>query len=572
MLAQAIDRSRGSKLRYRMMISSLLLLLFPALSAPVSIKAQEVGHAHGATAHEAGEIGVVEFRVSCDPAVREDFDHAVGLLHHMMYVESRRAFERIAAQHPECGMAHWGIAMSLFQPLWPGRPGADVRQRGWDAVQRAKELGPLSDRERALVEATAAFFENPQENVWWPRIQRWAEAMEAAYRQRPEDTETATFYALSVLAAGQVADRQPEYHARAAQILAAVHQRRPQHPGAIHYTIHANDIANRESESLHIVRSYDGIAPEVPHALHMPSHIYVRLGDWPEVIEWNRRSADAALRFPAEDRLSVHYSHGLDYLLYAQLQRGEDARARAVLDELLGQEQRYQEDFVSAFHLAVMPARFAVERRAWEEAAAVQPRTPDYLAWDNYWWPEALSWFAQGLGAVHTSDLSAARRAERRMAELRDRARAADEETFATYIEIDRLILSGELAQAEGDAQAAVSRMQEAAALERTVEKHIVTPGALLPAYEALGDLLMRQQRPREALQAHETSLELWPNRYHSTLGAARAARAAGEMGRAREHYVRLLEITEDAATDRPGVREAREFAGAERSGDRVRR
>lgn len=567
MFIREVARSSGSQPACgRVALLSLLpLLLLLALATPGAVQAQHAGHDHSEIAHEHGEIGVIDFRVSCDPAVEEEFNHAVGLLHHMMYIESRRAFERIAERHPECAMAHWGVAKTLFQPLWPGRPSAEVRQRGWEAVQRAKQLGIETERERALAAATAAFFQDPPEEVWWPRIHRWGEALEAAYRQRPDDTETAVLYALSLMARGQVADDRRDYHTRAARILKEVHQRKPLHPGAIHYTIHADDIANREAESLDIVRRYDRIAPEVPHALHMPSHIYVRLGAWPEVIEWNRRSADAALRFPAGDRISLHYPHGLDYMLYGQLQRGEDGKARAVLDELLGQEQRYQEDFVSAFHLAVMPARYAVERRAWNEAAALQPRTPAYLAWDNYWWPEALSWFARGLGAVHMGDVATARQAERRMAELRDRARAADEGTFATYIEIDRLILSGQVAQTEGDAQTAVARMREAADLERTVDKHIVTPGALLPAYEALGDLLMQQQRPREALQAYETSLEIWPNRYNSLLGAARAARVADEQGKAREHYGRLLEITEGAETDRPGVREAREFRSGQR-------
>jgi tetratricopeptide (TPR) repeat protein len=529
-------------------------------SAPSTVAAQHAGHDHGSASHAHGEIGEVDFRVSCDPAVREDFDHALGLMHHMMYEEARQGFERIAERHPECGMAHWGVATSLFQPLWPGRPDAEVRQRGWDAVQRAEQDERLTERDRALVAATAAFFQDPQEDVWWPRIRRWGEALEAAYRQHPDDTETAVFYGLSLMAVGPAVDRQREYHDRAARILEAVHERKPQHPGAIHYTIHANDIASREGESLHVVRSYDRIAPEVPHALHMPSHVFVRLGEWPDVIEWNRRSADAALHFPAGDRISLHFPHALDYMLYGQLQRGEDRKARAVLDELFGQQQRYQENFVSAFHLAVMPARFAVERRAWDEAAALQPRTPDYLAWERYWWPEALSWFARGLGAAHTGDLPGAREAQRRMAELRDRAAAADEQGFATYIEIDRRILSGRIAQTEGDAESAVALMREAADLERTTEKHIVTPGALLPAYEALGELLMEQQRPREALQAFDTSLEVWPNRYHSLLGAARAARAASEPERAREFYARLVEVTQGAETERPGVREAREL------------
>jgi tetratricopeptide (TPR) repeat protein len=533
----------------------LALVALVALVAPAPGAAQEGHHHHGQP-----ELGVVDFQVGCAAEVRGDFDRAVGLLHHMMYPEARQAFESIAVRDPECGMAHWGVAMALFQPLWPGRPSVEVRRRGWEAVRRAHEVGVATERERALLAAAEAFYHDPDVNEWWPRIQRWHDAMAAAWRAHPDDTETAAFYALSVLGVGQVAEDRGRHHARAAEVLAGVHRSQPLHPGAIHYTIHADDIAGREAESLDVVRVYDRIAPSVPHALHMPSHIFVRLGDWPDVIDWNRRSADAALDFPAGDRLSVHYAHGLDYLLYAYLQRGEDGRAAAVLDEAMNRHERYQENFVSAFHLAVMPARFAVERRAWEEAVAVKPRTPDYLAWDDYWWPEALTWFARGLGAAHTGDLDAALAAGRRMTELRDRARAADEAAFATYIEVDRLILSGRIAQAQGDAASAVDRTREAADLELTVEKHVVTPGALLPPNEALGDLLMEQGRPADALLAYERSLEIWPNRYNSLLGAARGARDAGDHDRAAAHYARLIDITEGAGTDRPGVREARDF------------
>lgn len=536
----------------------LLLLSLLALFIPGAATGQEIEHEHD-------QIGIVHFQVSCDAAVQEDFDRAVGMLHHMMYQQARQAFERIVEQEPECAMAHWGVATTLFQPLWPARPSAADRQRGWEAVQRARELGPGTERERALLSATAAFFRDPRQDEWWPRIRRWNAAMEEAYRQRPDDAEIATFYALSLLSVGQVADDQPKHNARAAEILAEIHEEEPLHPGASHYTIHANDITGRAEDSPEIVRGYDDIAPSVPHALHMPSHIYVRLGEWPEVIEWNRKAADAALNFPVGTRISIHYPHALAYLLYAHLQRGEDAQAGAVLEELDSQEQRYQDDFVSAYHLAVMPARHAVERRAWEKAATLQPRTPDYLGWDQYWWPESLSWFALGLGAVHTGDLATARKAERHMAELRDRARAADEEAFATYIEIDRLILSGRIAQADADAPTAVARMREAAELEQTVEKSPVSPGALLPPDEALGHLHLEQQRPREALEAFEKSLEVWPNRYHSLLGAARAARAINEMDRARQHYARLLDTTAGAETHRPGVYEARRFASAAR-------
>ena len=532
--------------------TAVLLIQLSAVSTPAA--AAQTTHAHG-------DIGVVNFNVSCAPAVREDFDRAVGMLHHMMYGEARQAFERIARQDPQCAMAHWGIAMTLFQPLWPARPSEKDRQRGWDAVQHAKRLGIATPRERALVAAAEAFFREPQKDEWWPRIHRWADSMKDAYQQHPQDTETAAFYALSELAVGQAATDQAAHNARAAEVLAAVYAKEPRHPGGSHYTIHANDIAGRAGESPAIVRGYNEIAPDVPHALHMPSHIYVRLGEWPEVIEWNRRSAEAALNFPAGDRMSLHHAHALAYQLYAHLQRGEDHKARAVLDQLRAQEQPYQEDFASAFHLAAMPARYAVERRAWEEAAALEPRTPRYLAWDRYWWPEALTWFVRGLGAAHTGDLPRAREAERRMAELRQQADAAGEKTFATYIESDRLILSGRIAQAEGERGTALARMREAAELEGTVEKNPITPGALLPAHEAMGDLLLEQHRPEEALEAYKQSLAVWPNRYRSLLGAARAAAAANQRREAEGHYKQLLAITEGADTDRPGVREARDYA-----------
>lgn len=508
------------------------------------------------------ELGSVDFQVSCDAGVQDDFDRAVALLHHMMYQEARGTFEAIAAQDPGCAMAHWGVAQTLFQPLWPARPTAEDRTRAWERIQRAGELGPGTDRERHLLAAAEAFFQNPQEDEWWPRIERWSQAMETAYRERPHDDEIAALYGLSLLARGAGSEDQLAHNAQAAEVLTEVHQRDPLHPGAIHYIIHADDASGRAHQHLDVVETYGEIAPHVPHALHMPSHIYVRLGDWPEVIEWNRASADAALEFSPEEWISMHHIHGLDYLLYAYLQQGHDQKAVEVLQEGLAREP-YQEDFGSAFHLAIMPARYAVERRAWEEAADLEPGEPGYLAWERYLWPEAVTWFARGLGALHTGDLQDARASETRMVELRDGAHEAGERAFATYIDVDRLILSGWIAHAEGDANEAVRRVERATELEATVEKHPITPGALLPPYEALGNLLMELNRPGEALEAYEASLDIWPGRYNSVLGAARAAAELGEAARATEHYRSLLTLVDEGASDRAGVREAWNVLGA---------
>jgi tetratricopeptide (TPR) repeat protein len=535
--------------RYAIAWTLALATLVPAFA-----RAQQPTHQH-----EHGNVGTVNFQVSCAPAVQADFNHAVALLHHMMYTEARAQFETIASRDPQCAMAHWGVAMSRFQPLWPGRPGLEQRQRGWAAVEQARALQPRTERERALVAAVEAFWREPEAEEWWPRVQRWSESMARARESHPDDPDIAAFYALSVIAAGLAAENQLEYNARAAVVLAQVHERVPNHPGAMHYTIHANDATDRAGESLEITRAYDGIAPNVPHALHMPTHIFVRLGEWPEVIEWNRKSADAALRYPVGDRVSAHHIHALDYLVYAYLQRGEDAAARAVVSEA-DEAGTYVDDFTVAFHKAAMPARVAVESRAWSEAAGINPRTPDYLTWDRYGWAESISHFAHGLGAVGVGDLAAARQAEQRMQELGTAARAAGERQLATYIETDRLVLSGRLALAEGDKDVAVARMREAAALEKTVQKHAVTPGALLPPDEALGDLLSELGQPAEALAAYEASLATWPKRYNSIVGAARTAHAGGDTAKAQKYYAQLLEITDGAVTTRPEIAEARAY------------
>ncbi len=531
-----------------------LTLCVVALMACASPEAER--HAHP---HEAA-LGSVHFDVACSDAVAEDFDGAVALLHHMQYVESRAAFEQIVEADPDCGMAHWGIAMTLFQPLWPSRPGPEALQRGWEEVRKAQELGVETEREASLVAAAEAFFRDPESAEWWTRIQHWSEAMNQAYAARPDDIETAAFYALSQLAVGQVAPDRMAYHGRAAEVLLGIYEREPTHPGAIHYTIHANDVDTRAGESIEVVRSYGDIAPDVPHALHMPTHIFVRLGAWPEVIEWNLKSATAALKYPAADGISHHYPHALDYLAYAYLQRGEDEKAGAIVEEISAEEEPFQGTFISAFHLASMPARYAVERRAWDEARAITPGTPASVAWERFWWAESISWFARGLGALHGGEAAEAERAEERMIALRDAARAAGEETFAEYIEIDRLVLAAWRAHGAGQSEQALERAREAVELEATTQKHPVTPGALYPSQEALGDLLLAMERPQEALSAYEGSLATWPGRFNSLLGAARSAKAAGLDDRARENYRALLEIASDADSSRPALAEAREF------------
>jgi len=481
-----------------------------------------------AVGHGAG-IGAVDFRADCAVGVRDRVDRALGLMHHMMYEQARAGFAEVAEEDPSCAMAHWGVATTLFQPLWSERPSSDALQRGWAVTEEARAV-VASDREALLIEATGAFFRDPESVDYWTRIQRWADGMRVAYEAFPDDLDTAALYALSRIAIASVAEDRSALFDEAGAVLQRVFDTSPTHPGGIHYAIHATDVDGRADRAVDRVEVYGDIAPHVPHALHMPTHIYVRLAAWRDVIAWNRRSADAALEAPVGDRVSSHHIHALDYMLYAALQQGDDDFAREVLDEALGRE-RYQDGFPAAFHLAIMPARFAVERRAWDEAATLDLEVHPYLTWDRYAWPQATLWFARGLGAAHSGAFEAAREAEARMAALRDRAAAAGEREIVAFIEIDRLVLAGAIAHADDDAETAIALLEEAAALEGTVEKHPVTPGALLPPYEALGDVLLELGRYAEARVAYEASDRRWPGRYNTLLGVMRSVVAIDEAG-----------------------------------------
>ncbi|PXX97366.1 tetratricopeptide repeat protein [Halomonas sp. LBP4] len=503
------------------------------------------------------DIGTVDFRVSCDDAVKQRFDRALGLMHHMMYEQARAEFGAITETDPNCAMAHWGVATTLFQPLWPERPDQAALQRGWDEISKAIDLEPETERERLLVDATAGFFREPDTAAYWDRIDRWAKGMAAAYEANPDDLDTAALYGLSLVAvAARAEDRNPLLD-EAEAVLRAVWEEESTHPGAIHYSIHATDVEGRAENALDLVEVYADIAPEVTHARHMPSHIYVRLGKWSEVIDWNRRSVDAALRSPVNDSISLHYLHGSDYLVYGYLQKGNDTKAQEIFEEAMAHDN-HQPSFAAAFHAAAIPARLAVEQRDWGRATALKPRTPDYLPWDQSLWAEGLTWYARGLGGVHSGELDIAHEAEERLKALRDQAKAEGEDVFATYLEVDRRILSGWIAHADDDIGEAIELMQSAAELEGTTEKHPITPGALLPPYEALGDLLLTRDRPAEALEAYRASDEIWPGRYNTLLGAARAAQAAEDDTAAREYYRQLLEIAGDS--ERDAIREARAF------------
>jgi tetratricopeptide (TPR) repeat protein len=516
-------------------------------------------------ASHAGHAGKVEFAVSCAAPAREQFEHALALLHHMTYPQAREEFERVTATDARCAMGHWGVAMTLFQPLWPTRPRPVDLQRGWEEVQKAEALEPPTERERLFVAAAKAFFLEPASPDYWLRIRRWDEAAARAYAALPDDPEAAVFRALALLATAP-ADRISREHAdRAAEILLRVYARNPDHPGAMHYLVHANDVPGRENASLQITHKYEAAAPRNPHALHMPTHIYTRLGDWDGVIRANLLAADAALEYPAGDALQFvwdEFPHAVEYLVYACLQQGDDAAAGVQLQRLRATAD-LEPTFKTAFHLASTQARYALERHAWDEAADIVPREPASLPWDRFAWPEAIAQFARGLGAARLGRPDDAKAVAERLAALEATARTANEELFARNIQVLRLELTAWVAQLEARGDAAIALMREASTLESSTPKHAVTPAPTLPAGELLGDLHMEQRHPEEALAAYASSLALHPRRFNGLLGAARAARTLGDVARARTYYGELLEVAAHA-TRRAQVAEAKACVAGE--------
>lgn len=522
--------------------------------------------AHGQREQHAHErLGRVDFPVSCTAAAQAEFDRAVALIHHMTYSEAREGFRRTATIDPHCAMAQWGIAMTLFQPLWPTRPGPRELQQGWEAVQRAEALAPPTRREQLFVDAAAAFFREPRSPDYWPRIERWERAMAALYTAYPQDPEAAAFYALSQLATAPPGPGARAHADSAADILMKVYERNHDHPGAMHYMVHANDIAGREHDSPEIIRAYAASAPHNAHALHMPTHIYTRLGRWDAVVSGNLQAADAALEQPVEAGggrfVWDEFPHAVEYLVYAYLQEGDDRHAAAQM-ERLRHTARLQPTFKTAFHLSSIPARYALERHAWSEAMALQPRQPPSLDWDRFTWPEAVSWFARGLGAARAGRPQLARRAVDRLGALETAAKRTNEDLFARNIHVLRLEVDAWLAQADGMRDSSVAMMREAVELEAATPKHPVTPAPTLPALELLGDMLLERQdsaNASTALAAYEKSLEIYPRRFNTLLGAARAARASGNYTLARSFYEQLLSVA-GGGTRKPALDEARSF------------
>lgn len=515
--------------------------------------------------HPAGppeQLGKVQFTVSCAPSVQVAFNRAVAMLHSFWYERAAEEFTRIARQDPSCAMAYWGVAMTHYHPLWEP-PGAPDLKAGGAAVEQAKALGAKTDRERAYIAAIETFFRDAHLLDHPRRALAYEQAMEQLAARFADDREASVFHALALLgsAAARPPDKTYARQIRAGTIAEKVFAEQPDHPGVAHYIIHSYDYPPLAERALAAARRYAKIAPDSPHALHMPSHIFTRLGLWEESIQSNLDSAASAHRHGSTgDEL-----HAMDYLMYAYLQTAQDRAAEQLLaspPRMKGVSSAY---FAGLYATALMPARFYLERLRWAEAAELS--VPADLFPGRYVSAAAHLHFAKGLGAARSGKPEVARAEVGRLAALHQTLLENKETYWAGQADILRQVLAAWLARAEGRNDEALRQMRAAAAAEDATDKHPVTPGPIRPARELLGDLLLELGRPAEALAEFEAVLGSAPRRFNALYGAARAAQFAGEREKAARHYSQLVALCPKAQGDRPQLVEARTFLAAAQAG-----
>lgn len=504
------------------------------------------------------ELGTVSVPAGCGRSAQPALRRGMALLHHMTYDGALAEFRQAADADPACALALWGQAMTLIHPLWSDPPDQEKFQQAQQLLEQAGRLAG-SPSERAYVTAHTTYFQPGWSKSEKPNLKAWAEGWQQAHDQFPSDPEIRSFLALAVLATADPNDKSYRVQQRSAAIARPVLDQLPTHPGGHHYLIHAHDYPPLAREALEVARSYGAIAPSVPHALHMPSHLFIRVGLWEEAIAMNRRSAEAALLHPVQGMVSLHYPHALDYLIYAHLQRGEDAQAVAVLSELSGQSGTIQPHIVAAYALAAMPARLSLERGDWQAAARAVPAGPASFPWDRFPAMQAITVFTRSLGAARAGDPDTARRSLQELAGLRAAALAASP-YWGKQVLIMETTAQAWLDYAAGSrTEQALARMREAAELERSTDKHPVTPGEVLPAGELLGEMLLLEERYGEALQAFRQALERSPGRHNSLHGAGRAAEGLGQSAEAADLYRALVNGTNPKAETR-AVQHARRY------------
>jgi tetratricopeptide (TPR) repeat protein len=527
-----------------MKLASFALVLICAVYSVALIADDQ--HHHDADKNE--KLGTVNFPISCKPESQKPFDRGLALLYSFEYPEAEQQFKEVSRQDPQCGMAYWGQAMSLYHQLW-SRPGKEDLKRGADLLKKAGRTRPLTARERDYIEALAVFYSNTGKLDHRRRADAYAAAMEGVYQRNPQDREAGVFYALALLASGPERDANRTNAKKAVAILTRLFDEQPDHPGIAHYIIHASDNPTMAGLALPAARKYAAIAPSSPHAVHMPSHIFARLGLWPDDIQSNLAAIATA------DKMQMHTMHhrmhSMDYLNYAYLQIGDDANAWAQVTRLKAfPRQDVEEDYRGYYDnmLTTMVARYVMERRQWKEALVLQPlesATPGV---------QAEVWWARAVAAGHLHDSAAARDALRQYEERLEELKGGSHGYLADGLNDERDEVRAWAAYAQGKTDDALRFLRSAADEQDKIGKG----ESQLPAREMLADMLLELNRPQEALTEYEISLKTDPNRFNGLYGAARAAEMAQQKEKASGYYAQLLKNCEGSHSDRPELERAR--------------
>jgi len=494
-------------------------------------------------------FGAVHFATSCNETAQGRFDRAMRYQHSFWYQTSKELFEEVLKADPGCAIAYWGIALSLLYNPHAPPPPANL-PLGLAALQKGQAVGARSQRERDYIDALAVFYADYDKTPHATRVQAYLKAMEALATKYPDDDEAQIFYAITLNVAASPKDKTYANQLKGAAIAEPIFRRQPRHPGVAHYLIHLYDTPALAQRGLDAARRYATIAPAAPHALHMPSHIFTRVGAWNESISSNVASARAA----HDGKDFGEQMHAMDYLVYAYLQIGQDAKARAVVADMAAIPDILPERFVGPYALAVSPARYAIERGDWKQAAQLEVRPSKFA------YADAMTHFARALGAARSGNPAAAAADIDKLAELREKLRAANDAYWTEQVDIQAQIARAWLLHAESKHDDAIKAMSAAADAEDRTEKHPVTPGAPTPARELLGQMLLDRGMAREALAAFEATLMKEPNRFNATAGAAKAAQRLGDKPKAKDYFQKLTALAGNAETARPDLAAARQF------------
>ncbi len=517
-----------------------------------SLPAQQ--HEHPGTPER---LGTVHFETSCSAAVRDKFDRAVALLHSFWYSAAIDAFTEVAKADPKCAMAHWGVAMSVWGNPFGGTRTPAAMSRGAAAVEQAKATGAGTPRERDYIAAVELLYAGADKLDHPTRALAYERAMESVVAKYPADTEAPIFYAVALDAAASPTDQTYAKQLKAAGLLEKAFAAQPKHPGISHYLIHSYDYPALAAKGLPAARRYATIAPDAPHALHMPSHIFTRVGAWDDSVSSNMASAAAAKKAssPGEQL------HALDYQTYAYLQMAQDTAAlgarKDAIEVISTMDPGNNYGFAAFYAAAAIPARAALERGAWAEAATLEARPSPFPHADS------ITWFTRALGAARSKQPGEARKNVEKLTPVPEALRQKSEMYWAGQVDIQRKGAEAWTLQAEGKTAEAIALMTQAADDEDRTDKNAVTPGPIVPARELLGELLLDAGRPKDALAAFERAMTREPGRFRSLAGAMRAAQAAGDAAAARKHASALLALAKNATPGRPEIAEARKLASA---------